>query len=56
MDFTSEVEIYWRETSEYEQGAVEEEEEEEIGHESIEEVKVSGLSKAKPDNLTERLE
>ena len=54
-----EDEIYRRDTSDYEQGIVEEEEEEEeeeTDYETDKQIEASGLSKADPNNLIERLE
>ena len=48
-------EKYQRDTSDFEQGAIVEEEEETV-YESDEEVKASGLSKIDPNSLVERLE
>ena len=57
---SSEDEIYRRDASGYEQGIVveeeEEEEEEETDYETDKQTKASGLSKADPNNLIERLE
>ena len=52
---SSEEEKYQRDTSDYEQGVLVEEEEETV-YESDEEVKASGLIKGDPNNLVERLE
>ena len=52
---SSEDEKYQRDTSDYEQGVLAEEEEETV-YESDEEVKASGLIKGDPNNLVERLE
>ena len=54
-----EDEIYRLDTSDYEQGAVEEEEEEEeeeTDHETDKQIEASGLSKTDTNNLVERLE
>ena len=60
---SSEDEIYRRDTSDYEQGIVEEEEEEEeeeegeeTDYETDKQIEASGVSKANPNNLIERLE
>ena len=56
---SSEDEIYRRGASEYEQGIVgekKEEGEEEIDYETDKQIEASGLSKADPNNLIERLE
>ena len=55
---SSEDEIYHCGTSDYEQGIVEEEEEEEeeTDYETDKQIEASGLSKADPNNLMERLE
>ena len=58
---SSEDEIYRQDTSDYEQGIVVEEEEgeeeeEETGYETDNQIEASGLSKADPNNLIERLE
>ena len=53
---SSENEIYRRDTSDYEQGAVVEEEEQETVYETDKQVAASGLSKKDPYNLIERLE
>ena len=50
---SSEDEIYRRDTSDYEQGIVEEEE---TDYETDKQIEASGLTKADPNNLTERLE
>ena len=56
---SSEDELYRRDTSDYEQGIVEEEEEEEeeeeTDYETDKQIEASGLSKADPNNLVERL-
>ena len=53
----SEDEIYHRDTSDYEQGIVEEEEEgeEETDYETDNQIEASGLTKTDPKNLIERL-
>ena len=60
---SSEDEIYRRDTTDYEKGIVvveeeevEEEEEEETDYETDKQIEASGLSKAEPNNLKERLE
>ena len=55
---SSEDEIYLRDTSDYEQGIVEEEEEgeEETDIETDKQMQASGLTKTDPNNLVERLE
>ena len=53
---SSEDEIYRRDTSDYEQGIEEEEEEEETDYKTDEQIEASGLTKADPYNLKERLE
>ena len=53
---TSEHDVYQRDTIDYEQGAVEQEEEEETVCESDEEIEASGLSKVNTNSLIERLE
>ena len=52
---SSEDEIYRRDTSDYEQGIVEEEEEE-TDYETNKQIEAGGLSKAVPNNQVERLE
>ena len=52
---SSEDKKFQRDTRDYEQGAVAEEEEESV-YQSDEEVKASGLSKIGPNSLVERLE
>ena len=52
---SSEDEIYCRDTSDYEQEIIEEEEEE-TDYETDKEIEASGLSKADPNNQVERLE
>ena len=60
MPTSSEDEIYRRDINDYEQGIVveeeEEEEEEETDYETDKQKEASGLSKADPNNLIERLE
>ena len=51
---SSEDEIYRRDTSDYEQGIVEEEEE--TDYETDKQIEASGLNKADPNNQVERLE
>ena len=55
---SSEDETYRRDTSDYEQRAVEEEEEgeEETDYETDKQIEASGLTKTDPNNLIERLE
>ena len=56
---SSEDEIYPRDTSDYEQGIVEKDEEEgeeETDYETDKQIEASGLTKTDPNNLIERLE
>ena len=55
---SSDDELYRRDTNDYEQGIVEEkeEDEEETDYETDKQIEASGLSKADPNNLIERLE
>ena len=52
---SSEDEIYRRDTGDYEQEIVEEEEEEKTDYETDKQIEASGLSKADPNNLIELL-
>ena len=52
---SSEDEKYQRDTCDYEQGAVEEEQEE-TAYETDKQIEARGLSKGDPDNLIEQLE
>ena len=51
----SENEKHQRDTSDYEQGAVEEEEKEETDYETDKQIEASSLRKGDPNNLIERL-
>ena len=53
---SSEDKEHQHDTSDYEQGAAEEEEEEETDYETDKQIEASGLSKTDPNNLVERLE